>query len=307
MGASDLRSVGERLAHLLEELRAIAEPAVWERAEEAVGLVTELYGEGLTAVVGIARSLPAPEGDLVLGRMVDDDLVASLMILHGLHPLDMTARVERALERVRPYLGSHGGDMQVLDVDEVEGVVRLRLLGSCDGCPSSSVTLELAVRQAIEESAPDVVRIDVEGVDGEPVAAHTGHAEPDLPVATPVQLSRKPPEPAPDEPLWQPVYGLHGLVAGRVEQVEIEGQAVVFCRVGKEIFAYRNACPECAGALHGGRLVGESLACPSCGASFDVRLAGRSLDGKASRLDAVPLVHEGGGTVRVAVAAGAAR
>ena len=46
---------------------------------------------------------------------------------------------------MRPYLGSHGGDVELLGVTD-DGVVRLRLLGSCDGCPSSSVTLKLAVR-----------------------------------------------------------------------------------------------------------------------------------------------------------------
>lgn len=304
--------MGDRLQILLEDVRAMSEPAVWERAEEAVGLVTELYGVALAEVVDIVRSLPAAAGELAIARMADDDLVASLLILHGLHPLDLSARVQRALDRVRPYLGSHGGDMRLVEVDETEGVVRLQLLGSCDGCPSSSVTLELALRQAIEESAPDVVRIEVDGVEaavpvvdrrepeGEPMAG------PHI-VVTPVVLGRKPEVPPPDEQRWEPVYGLHGLVSGRLEQVEIEGQAMVFCRVGKEIFAYHDACPECDEPVHSGRLAGEVLACASCGAAFDVRLAGRSLDGKTSHLDAIPLVHEGGGTVRVAVAVGAVR
>jgi len=283
----------------------MSEPAVWERAEEAVGLVTELYGAGLATIVDIVRQMPAAQGQVVADRMIDDDLLASLLILHGLHPLDLRERVERALERVRPYLGSHGGDMRLLDVDEVEGVVTLRMLGSCDGCPSSSVTLELAVRQAIEESAPDVVRIEVEGAEGKELASQPVAVTADA-VATPVQLSRKPSAPPADEAKWEPVYGLHGLVAGRLDLVEIEGSQVVFCRVGKEIFAYRDGCPECAAPIHGGRLSGEVLACPSCGASFDVRLGGRSLDGRASHLDAIPLVHEGGGTVRVAVPAVAA-
>ncbi len=47
-----------------------------------------------------------------------------------------------ALDSVRPYLGSHGGDVELLGVDEDAGAVHLRLLGSCDGCPSSAVTLQ---------------------------------------------------------------------------------------------------------------------------------------------------------------------
>ena len=70
-------------------------------------------------------------------------------------PTTCTTRVERALEGVRPYLGSHGGDVELLEVDR-RRVVRLRLLGSCDGCPSSSVTLKLAVEGAIEAAAPEI-------------------------------------------------------------------------------------------------------------------------------------------------------
>ncbi len=81
--------------------------------------------------------------------------------MHGLHPYPVETRVEAALARVRPYLGSHGGDVELLGVDEA-GVVRLRLLGSCDGCPSSAVTLQLAVEGAVEDAAPEIRGIEVE-------------------------------------------------------------------------------------------------------------------------------------------------
>ena len=114
-------------------------------------------------------------------RLVADDLVGSLLILHGLHPLDLEARVVAALDSVRPYLGSHGGDVEVLGIDEDEGVLHLRMLGSCDGCPSSSVTLQQAVKQAIEEAAPEIVHIDV--VDDTPPPPRPLH---------PVVLTEKP-------------------------------------------------------------------------------------------------------------------
>ena len=76
----------------------------------------------------------------------------------------------------------HGGDVELLDIDEAVGAVHLRLLGSCDGCPSSAVTLQHAVERAIVEAAPEIVTIDVE----EPNA-------PDAPgVTTAVALGRKP-------------------------------------------------------------------------------------------------------------------
>ena len=84
---------------------------------------------------------------------------------------------------MRPFLAHHDGDVELLDVDADAGAVRLRLLGSCDGCPSSSVTLKLAVERAIVEAAPEIVRIDVDDAGPEPVVAGP---------VTPVSLIRKP-------------------------------------------------------------------------------------------------------------------
>jgi len=156
-----LRAVADRIEAVLGELRTSLEVRDWERVEEVVGLVTDLYGGGLERVLAM---LPADDVE----RLSADDLVGSLLILHGLHPRSLEARVVAGLDSVRPYLGSHGGDVEVLGIDEDDGVLRLRMLGSCDGCPSSSVTLQMAVREAIEEAAPEIVRIDV--VDDSPPA-----------------------------------------------------------------------------------------------------------------------------------------
>ena len=95
---------------------------------------------------------------------VEDELVAHLLLLHGLHPVPVRERVRGALDEVRPYLVAHGGGVELLGVDD--GVVRLRLEGACNGCPSSALTLKLAVEEAIARAAPDVERIEAEGADG---------------------------------------------------------------------------------------------------------------------------------------------
>ena len=97
----------------------------------------------------------------LLDALVSDELVASLLIVHGLHPVPLAERVVGALEQVRPLLEMHAGDVELLHVDAAAGVVQLRLLGSCDGCPSSAVTLQGAVERAISDAAPEVVRIEV--------------------------------------------------------------------------------------------------------------------------------------------------
>ena len=179
-GTSELQAVGARLELLLAELRSLPDPTARQRAEEAVRLVTDLYGAGLSKVCEMV--VEAGDGAL-LDRMVSDRLVSSLLVLHGLHPYDLATRIGLGLEKVRPYLASHGGDVEVLEIDGAAGMVVIRLLGSCDGCPSSSVTLKMAVEEAIHEAAPEVAHIVVDGwVEPEPPAVPP----------TPVELRAKP-------------------------------------------------------------------------------------------------------------------
>jgi Fe-S cluster biogenesis protein NfuA len=89
-----------------------------------------------------------------------------LLLLYGLHPLDFDSRVRQALDQVRPYLRSHGGDVELLDT--TGGVVRLRMQGSCHGCPSSAMTLQSAIEEAIYAKAPDLTALEVEGVTKQP-------------------------------------------------------------------------------------------------------------------------------------------
>jgi Fe-S cluster biogenesis protein NfuA len=173
------RDVGDRIERLLDDLRAALDRRAYEAVEELVRQVTELYGAGLARVVELSREA-APE---LLDRLAGDELLASLLVVHGLHPVPVEARVEAALESVRPFLAHHDGDVELLAIDADADVVVLRLLGSCDGCPSSAVTLQLAVERAILAAAPEIVRIDVE--DAAPVPATAGPE-------TPVALTRKP-------------------------------------------------------------------------------------------------------------------
>jgi Fe-S cluster biogenesis protein NfuA len=167
----DLRTIGDRIERRLDELRGVTDPRVYDRAEELLRLVTELYGAGLARVV----ELVGDASPAALDRLVDDELVASLLVVHGLHPDDLPSRVEGALASVRPFLAQHGGDVALLDIDADAGAVLLQLLGSCDGCPSSAVTLQSAVERAIVEAAPEIVIIDVQQPEPQP--------QPPIPVA----------------------------------------------------------------------------------------------------------------------------
>src|ERR1700726_3663409 len=122
------RTAGDRIKTLLDSCAASG-TAAYERAQQLVREVVGLYGAGLERIMRA--------GDAGLAeRLATDDLVASLLLVHGLHPHDVHRRVSDALERVRPYLGSHGGDVDLLEVTD-DDVVRLAFKGSCKSCPSS--------------------------------------------------------------------------------------------------------------------------------------------------------------------------
>jgi Fe-S cluster biogenesis protein NfuA len=159
--ASVSDTTAERIAKvegLLGELEALPDTRARETATELAQALLDLYGEGLGRIVDVL----APRDDGTLAEaLADDELVAHLLLLHGLHPVPVEERVTAALEGVRPYMESHGGSAELVGVEE--GVVRLRLEGSCSGCPSSSITLKLAIEKAIFEVAPDVHEVVAEG------------------------------------------------------------------------------------------------------------------------------------------------
>jgi Fe-S cluster biogenesis protein NfuA len=156
-GSKDVQEAGARVERLLSE---IDDPADRDRAEELVASLIEVYGAGLARILGMV-------GNATARTLAEDDLVSSLLIVHDLHPLNTAERVRGALERVRPYLGSHAGGVELLGIDP-SGVVRVRLEGNCQGCPSSQVTAKMAIERAILEDAPEINEVAVEGVVAEP-------------------------------------------------------------------------------------------------------------------------------------------
>src|SRR5882757_9987648 len=153
----------ERVQDLLGSLDEIADPVAQARVQELVGAVLELYGAGLERILGVVAD--AGEGAIhIRNALLDDGIVASLLLIHGLYPVPLEERIAEAVESVRPFLASHGGGVEILSVED--GVARLRLQGSCNGCPASASTLEHALKEAIDEAAPDLLALEVEGAVG---------------------------------------------------------------------------------------------------------------------------------------------
>src|ERR1051326_7874458 len=142
-GHSNVRQVGDRIEALRGEVKVSAPPDVADKVEEVVGLLVELYGAGLERILEIVNEDEAVAAQL-LTRFIDDKFIESLLVLHGIHPIDVDTRIEAALDKARPYLGSHAGGVEYLGVDE-NGVAHLELEGSRHGCPRSTATGKLSL------------------------------------------------------------------------------------------------------------------------------------------------------------------
>jgi Fe-S cluster biogenesis protein NfuA/nitrite reductase/ring-hydroxylating ferredoxin subunit len=270
------RTAGDRIQNLLDASSSGGAVAR-ERAEQLVREVTDLYGAVLERIMNVALVADPDLAD----RFAADDLVASLLLVHGLHPHDVERRVSEALDSVRPYLGSHGGDVSLLGVED--GVVRLQFQGSCKSCPSSSVTLELAVEDAVRAAAPEIDSIEVVAAEKE---SGTG-VIPAESLMTHVHANGH------RSTAWQPVPELAELADGEIGGFRVAGTTALACRVSDDVYAYRDRCPSCTGTLAGAQLRGAVLRCPGCGAGFDVVHAGAGVGGD-SHLEPIPvLVRDG--------------
>ena len=276
----------EQIERLVQALEALPDPAARASASELLQATLDLHGAGLERMLELIVEAGEP-GDAIIEQMAGDDLVRSLLLLHGLHPLDLETRVTQALDKVRPYLATHGGNVELVGVAD-DGVVRLRLQGSCNGCASSAMTLKLAIEEALQEFAPDMAGLAVEGVVEPP--------PPPLSSFIPLtQVGSKPGKaPPPLSGRWEPVAGLAALTTDSVRTLDVAGAAVLFCRLNGTFYAYGDRCPGCGHALDAARLAGATLTCPGCGLSYDIMRAGRCLDQPNLHLEPYPLLLERG-------------
>jgi Fe-S cluster biogenesis protein NfuA len=159
-----------RVQELSERGERLQDPAARELAGDLVAAVIALYGDGLERILAvIAGSREA--GTTILDELTQDGAVASLLLVHDLYPVGLRERVLEALETVRPYMESHGGDVELLRLTD-DGVAHLALRGSCQGCAASRATLETAITQALAEHCPDLAGLEVGGVRDDSDPAH---------------------------------------------------------------------------------------------------------------------------------------
>jgi Fe-S cluster biogenesis protein NfuA/nitrite reductase/ring-hydroxylating ferredoxin subunit len=288
----------ERVQELQDRLDSVGDPASRKIAEELVSAVVQMYGAGLERI--LERMLAAGEaGERIAVGLTDDEFLGTLLLIHDLHPVPLEARVQEALDSVRPYMESHGGNVELLSLDH--GIARIHLRGSCSDCSASAMTLELAIKQALEQAAPDLEGLEVEGVapqamDGTGLPMVTGSAPP-TGMELPVVMSAPPAAPS-----WFDLDSVGELADGSIVPVAVAGNALMIANVDGTLLAYRDTCAGCGAPLHDGDLRSGALSCRRCERSFFLPRAGRSMDDEGLQLEPIPLLRERD-RVKVALAA----
>lgn len=278
---SELNKQSERIQELLDELESYPDGKAKEMIQECVQEILSFYGNGLKRIMDIVAKGNSSASKDIYNNLIDDSFVNGLLLIHDLHPLDLNTRLHIALEKVKPYMDSHGGSVEIISLEN--GIAKLKLSGHCKGCPSSASTLELGIKKEIEENCPDLLGLEVEGVVAPAIHSENGKAD--------SQTSGG----------WKVIDNISQVKNGAMKVVEVSGKSLVTLRVNGKLYAYRNECPACGVPLNNGTLEGTEIRC-NLGHRYDVQLAGKCTDDPDIHLEPFPLL-EVNGTVKVNVGA----
>ncbi|MGA2208558.1 MAG: hypothetical protein ABSH30_02880 [Acidimicrobiales bacterium] len=155
----DLRAAGDRIESLLDQLASLPDRRAGQWAEELLRCVTDLYGAGIARIIHAATAADRPDGGALLEQLAGDDLVASLLLVHDLHPTSLRVRVESVLADVRSLFTE--ADVRLVHLDEERSSIRLRMV--TPGCsPARASALERRVREAVEAALPDLEQLEMD-------------------------------------------------------------------------------------------------------------------------------------------------
>src|SRR5919202_2903896 len=204
----------------LERMEGIEDEQTREEVFALLEGIDVLHRQTLGRLLELVANLG---GHGLVERISQDPVVHTLLKMYDLPEADERTQVERALESVHPYFRSHGGKLEVLGVEE--GRVRVRLTGSCQGCPGTSVTLKRVVEEALREGFPGFREL----------VAEEPPREPDEPIKLGGGPLRR--------PRWVSVGRLEELAPGDMRSLRPEGTPLLLVRLGAEGYAYRDGCP----------------------------------------------------------------
>jgi Fe-S cluster biogenesis protein NfuA/nitrite reductase/ring-hydroxylating ferredoxin subunit len=265
----------EELAERVDAARVAVDkldPAGRKAAEE---LQLAIEGFHRQALVTMVRTLKGDErGKQLLFDLVDDPGVHAVLALHGIIRPSLMIRANQTLDSVRPYLESHGGGVELVDVRD--GIAFVRLQGSCNGCSMSAITLREGVEEALLKGVPEITGVEV--MPNEPTEAF-------IPLGS---VGRKPTDTG-----WIEGPDAADVVDGSLLRVDVGEESFVVTNIGNRYAVFRNECVHQGMTLDGGMIEDGVLQCPWHGFRFDAS-SGECLSAPGAQLQQVPLRLENG-------------
>ncbi len=294
---AQFQTMGRQLDALVQEFETLPYPEIQAKAFDMLQAVDAIHREALRRLIAFFRSQGQAE---LVERAAVDPIVHTLLLLYDLVPGDERTQVETALEIVRPYIHSHGGEVEVLDV--VDGTVHLRLAGACQGCSGATMTLKRGIEGALREGFPGFKGIAVHEPEPEPTLIPlipVGHAAPAPKIDVIPLMAAGQTRPV-RRPVFQAVAPLDQVPAGTMRAFDLDGVRVLIANVDGEIYAARNQCPGSMAPLDLGSFMPPIVICPWHNEAYDVRTGKRAdgLPGQSLQVLPVALLD---GSIQVAV------
>jgi nitrite reductase/ring-hydroxylating ferredoxin subunit/Fe-S cluster biogenesis protein NfuA len=246
----DFHALAERVDRVLDSIKELPEDARM-KAMELKKAIEAFHEHALRKLVRMFRETDA--GKELLLKAVEDPAIYAILFMHGIIKQDLFTRVAVVLEEVRPYMRSHGGDVELV---KVEGeTVYVRLHGACSGCSLSAVTLKNGVEEAIKARVPEIEYV---------VMAEDEVASGYFPLHVIDDAGNL------EQSGWLQGPSISELEEGRPVRFIREDCDILLVRIDGKVMAFRNQCSHMGMPLDGGLVDGSVITCPWHGFRFDL-------------------------------------
>lgn len=304
MTEAEYQAAGGQLDTLVQAFEELPFPEVREMAFDMLRAVDTLHREALQRLVAFLHAHGQGE---ILDHAAEDPIIRTLLLLYDLVPSEERTQAEAALDLVRPYIQSHGGVIDVLQVED--GVVHVRLSGACQGCAGSAMTLKRGVETALQQGFPGFKRMEVHEPEAETIPLQrTTPPRLDIIPLTPVARE---PTPAVERasiqsvpahahtpyqvrrPVFKTIAQASAVPRGTMRAFDVNGGRVLIANVAGEFYAVWNSCPGSMAPLDLGTFTPPVVVCPWHNDAFDIRTGKRSDGQQGEGLAVLPIAITG--------------
>lgn len=245
-----------RMARTITSLEAIV--AGWEASQQLTvqalkSAIEELNKEALRRLIRSLKDEPAAAAQL--RSALGDPLVFGVLDFHGLLKAPLRARIEKALDEVRPYMATHGGNVELVAVKPPDRV-EIRLVGSCHGCPASSQTLTEGLEKAIRAHAPEILHIQQVSrgaSESTPCGSSAVPGEQTVHFVSPFALN--------STTGWIDAAALSEIPEGGIREHRLKDRSVLLHRHGDRVSCVDNSCAHLGMPLDMGRVDQGVITC----------------------------------------------